>query len=246
MVGRRWAWVAAVVMARCLPAAPSDVDPWSLDASVKPACAGDRCDCGGEGTACCVTTPRCGAGLRCEEGVCARPAPRCVASGIFDPTLTRADFEVLPSAPGSECRYIPRELLDTETPGTFTAPARAIGRLDCEGLTPGPRVARMSTRVRARDAVRVLPEDCGCSIPTDGRLTVTHEGGASWELPTNFLPGSDRNCTDGPTVEWSATVTVPDDGTLSLRVDFPEFTRAAAGRALFLRGAVLELDGGAR
>ena len=246
MLGRRWSFVTALVMARCLPAAPSDVDPWSLDASVKPACAGDRCDCGAEGAGCCVTTPRCAVGLRCEGEVCARPEPRCVASGIFDPRLTRADFEVLPSAPGSECRFIPRELLDTETPGTFTAPARAIGRLDCEGLTPGPRVARMSTRVRARPAEHFVPGDCGCAVSFGGRLTVTHEGGASWEVATDFHANGDWNCTDGPTVEWSATVTVPDDGTLSLRVDFGAFTHEAGRRALFLRGAVLELDRGPR
>ncbi|MEZ4411241.1 MAG: hypothetical protein R3A52_32880 [Polyangiales bacterium] len=46
-------------------------------------------------------------------------------------------------------------------------------------------------------------------------------------------------------MEWSATVTVPDSGTLSLRVDFPEFTHVSARRALFLRGAVMALDGGA-
>ena len=195
---------------------------------------------------CCVTTPRCGAGLRCEEGVCARPEPRCVASGIFDPRLTRADFEVLPSAPGSECRFIPRELLDTETPGTFTAPARAIGRLDCEGLAPGPRVARMSTRIRARPAERYVPGDCGCGVLFAGRLAVAHEGGPSWELTIPDDNDDDVNCTIGPTVEWSATVTVPDGGRLSLRVDFPEFTRAAAGRALFLSGAVMELEGGPR
>ncbi|MEZ4405649.1 MAG: hypothetical protein R3A52_04000 [Polyangiales bacterium] len=152
---------------------------------------------------------------------------------------------MLPSAPGNECRYIPRELLDPETPGTFTAPTRAIGRLDCEGLTPGPRVVRMATRIRARPIEHLVPGDCWCPMDFSGKLAVTHEGGASWEVPTTIRQGSDINCADGPTVEWSATVTVPDDGTLSLRVDFPEFTHVSARRALFLRGAVMALDGGA-
>lgn len=238
----RWAWGLALVGCASLDgvaAAPR------VDAAFVGACDVEPCACGGASMACCAGPPRCEGALRCIDGVCRVPGPRCEARGIFQPGFLVADFIEAAGASTRPCSEIPRELFDFATPGTFLAPAPEVGALECEGLAPGVYTARLRARIRALPQYHT-PDGCHCQGLANATVSVTQRGGATWTVAGNLMYPEgqvDEQCNRGPDLAWSQRVTVGADGRLALTVDFLGCSNNGEPRGLFLRGTSLTLDG---
>jgi hypothetical protein len=240
---RRWIAWGGVCIAACAPLdGPSSAPP--VDAAFVRACGDASCACGAEGMTCCEAAPRCEGTLRCAEGVCRRPAARCVATGIFQEGVLAADFPSQADPGTPPCSEVPRELFDPRTPGTFLAPALAVGGFECEGLAPGERTLRLRARVRAL-AQHHERDACHCNGLNVAALSVTQRGGPTWAIQQQRVDpvgGEDLQCLRGPDFDWSQRVTVPTDGHIAVQVDFTACMNDGEPRGLFLRGASLTLD----
>jgi hypothetical protein len=203
--------------------------------------------CGALGASCCNETPPCGPGLRCNSGTCSLPPMHCTVAGIADPSIVTADFATY-YAP--DCTDVPPEVIDPLTPGMFAPNSRGIGRIDCEGLAPGPATLTFTARVRLPATDRTRPDDCFCNSPWMVGLDLVVEGQQSFSLfsadrstlDLGAGDAGDGSCRDGPDFDESYSVNVGFDGRLSVRVDLGTCWRASSDtHCLFLAGTTLRV-----
>lgn len=231
----RWVF-AAVLSLACVPDLGSTTDAGFVvgDAPLS--------TCGQRGGSCCTVGPACVGGAVCRDARCVADRPRCAATGIANPDVTREVFWEETSV--ANCVAIPPELLSDRTPGFYTPGDRAIGALECEGLTPGPRQLRVQLHVRALAAFHE-PDDCECSVPVVASIELVVDDArvpALAPIRRENIDHADDSCRRGPDEDFTFPVDVAADGRFRARLDLLGCLRGRPTRCLFVRGTAMTLE----
>lgn len=197
--------------------------------------------CGHPYTPCC-DADRCSNGWRCRAGRCVAPSPRCVASGVADPALTRGEsFETF-DAPG--CAAVPEVLRMDDRAGAYRAGDGTIARITCEGLSPGTYLLRTRLHARmtlpGRDSLAL----CECrSSPWEVAIAQSVDGFAPRPLPGLSGQTSDGSCRAGSDLDDTVPVPVGDDGRLDARLDLTRCDRGGLPTVChFLEGTSMTVE----
>lgn len=225
----------ALVLVACVP-----IDGIARDAGVVLADA-PAAVCGHPYTPCC-DGDRCANGWRCRAGICIAPSPRCVASGVADPALTRGtSFETRDIA---DCAAVPEVLRMDDRAGAFRAGDGTIARITCEGLSPGTYALRTTLHARMTIPGRDSPARCDCrSSSWDVAITQSVDGLAPRLLPGLSGQTVDGSCRAGSDLDDTIPVPVGDDGRLDARLDLTRCDRSHLPTVChFLEGTAMTLE----
>lgn len=196
--------------------------------------------CGFRRMACCESGSPCRGDGLCRAGQCVAPTPRCVETGVANVALTQpVSWEVHDA--GLPCTEIPALLIDDGAPGIYWSGERSVGRVECEGLTPGVAQVRFEAHVHPVPMFR-RTQECSCGKPAVVVLDlVVNER----EHPTlrYTAPGAGgQSCRAGIDAEATFDVPISSDGRLDVRLDLTRCHRDVDTRCLFSRGTSISLD----
>lgn len=229
------ALVLALAQAACVP-----VDGIVTDAGVLFADA-PALVCGHPYTPCC-DGDRCSNGWRCRAGACIAPTPRCVASGVADPALTRGTtFETL-DVP--LCAAVPEILRMDDRAGAYRAGDGTIARVSCEGLSPGIHALRTTLHARMTIPGRDSPALCECRSSSWDVVIVQAVDGLA-PRPLRGLSGQtvDGSCRAGSDLDETIQVPVGEDGRLDVRLDLARCDRGNLPTVChFLEGTSMSVE----
>lgn len=231
----RRALTAAVIALGCLPDAAIEADA-GLRFGDAPAAR-----CGHPYEPCCEGA-RCADGWSCRAGICVAPTPRCVATGIADPLVTR-DIDV-ESADALPCAAVPEILRREAIPGSFRGGDGIVGRLECEGMEPGEYTLRTRLRVRMTIPNADTPTRCMCpGSHWEVRMNLVLDGDEVRVVPLPTAEPQDGSCRMGPEIDWQTRVTIPSSGRLQASLELLQCKRAEFDtRCFFLNGTSVSVE----